>query len=144
MATLLHHIQPWMQKSITESEERLERKMVQYTERKIAEVHQRLNAFELRVIAQRGPPVDVSTRQAAVDSLCVYIDTILEARVPESEAPSVEPTDDTVLAALFATSEIPPPPPREHAKRRRGRAEHEARTRNKELRDGGCEESLAC
>ena len=39
MATLLHHIQPWMQKSITESEERLERKMVQYTERKIVEVH---------------------------------------------------------------------------------------------------------
>ena len=27
MATLLHHIQPWMQKSITESEARLERKM---------------------------------------------------------------------------------------------------------------------
>ena len=41
MATLLHHIQPWMQRSITEAEERLERKMVQYTERKIAEVHQR-------------------------------------------------------------------------------------------------------
>ena len=33
MATLLHHIQPWMQKSITESEEHLERKMVQFTER---------------------------------------------------------------------------------------------------------------
>ena len=47
MATLLHHIQPWMQKSITESEERLERKLVQYTERKIAEVHQRMDAFEL-------------------------------------------------------------------------------------------------
>ena len=45
MATLLHHIQPWMQNSITESEERLKRKMVQYTERKIAEVHQRLDAF---------------------------------------------------------------------------------------------------
>ena len=39
MATLLHHIHPWMQKSITESEERLERKMVQFTERKIAEVN---------------------------------------------------------------------------------------------------------
>ena len=40
MVTLLHHIQPWMQKLITESEERLERKMVHYTERKIAEVNQ--------------------------------------------------------------------------------------------------------
>ena len=103
MATLLHHIQSWMQKSITESEERLERKMV-----KIVEVHQRLDAFELRVLAQPAPPVDVSTLQAAVDSLCTDIDTILEARVTESEAPSVEHVEDTVLAALFATSEIPP------------------------------------
>ena len=59
MATLLHHIQPWMQKSITESEERLERKMVQFTERKIAEVNQRLDAFELRVLVRPVPPVDV-------------------------------------------------------------------------------------
>ena len=35
---------------------------------------------------------------------------ILEARVLESEAHSVDPAKDTVLAALFATSEIPPPP----------------------------------
>ena len=51
MATLLHHIQPWMQKSITESEEHLERKTVQFIERKIAEVNQLLDAFELRVLA---------------------------------------------------------------------------------------------
>ena len=57
MATLLHHIQPWMQKAITESEARMERKM----QRKIAEVHQRLDAFELRVLAHPAPPVDVST-----------------------------------------------------------------------------------
>ena len=66
--------------------------------------------------------MDVSTLQAAVNSLHEDIDTILEARVPESEAPSVEPAEYTVLAALFATSEIPPFPPRESAKRRRGRA----------------------
>ena len=124
-----------MQKSITELEERLEQKMVQYTERKIAEVNQRLNAFELRVLARPAPPVDVSTLQAAVDSLRADIDTILEARVPESKPPSVEPAEDTVLAALFATSEIPPPPPRENAKRRRGRAEDEARARKKERRE---------
>ena len=51
ISTLLHHIQPWMQKSITEPEERLERKMVQLTERKSAEVNQRLDAFELRLLA---------------------------------------------------------------------------------------------
>ena len=96
MATLLHHIQPWMQRSITEAEERLEWKMVQYIERKIAAVHQRLEAFELWVLAQPASPVDVSTLQAAVDSLCADIDTILDARVPESEAPSVEPAEDTI------------------------------------------------
>ena len=101
MATLLHHIKPWMQKSITESEARLERKMQQFTERKIAEVNQRLDTFELRVLARPAPLVDVSTLQAAIDSLRADIDTILEARVPESEAPSVEPAEDTVLAALF-------------------------------------------
>ena len=135
MATLLHHIQPWMQKSITESEERLERKMVQFTERKIVEVHQRLDAFEWRVLARPAPPVDVSTPQGALDSLRADIDTILEARVPEYEALFVKPAEDTVLAALFATSEIPPPPPREHAKRRRGRTEDEARARKKERRE---------
>ena len=60
---------------------------------------------------------------------------ILAARVPESEAPSVEPAEDTMMAALFATSEIPPPPPREHAKRRRGRAEDEAQAQKKERRE---------
>ena len=112
MATLLHHIQLWMQKSITESEARIERKMQHFTERKIAEVNQRLDAFELRVFARPSPPVDVSTLQAAVDSLRADIDTIVEARVPDPEAPSVEPAEDTVLATLFATSEVPPSPPR--------------------------------
>ena len=121
MATLLHHIQPWMQKSITESEVRLYRKMQQFTERKIAEVNQRLDAFELRVLARPAPPVDVSTLQAVVDSLRADIDTILEARVPEP----IKPVEDTVLAALFATSELPKPSPRESDKRRRGRSEDE-------------------
>ena len=126
MATLLHHIQPLMQRSITEVEERLEKKMVQYKERMIVEVHQRLDAFELRVLARTAPPVDVSNLQAAVDNLRADIDTILESRVPESEAPSFETAENTVLAALFSTSEIPPPPPREHAKRRRAQEEDEA------------------
>ena len=55
------------------------------------------------------------------------IDMILEARVPECEARFVEPVEDTMMAALFATFEIPPPPPQEHAKRGRGREEDEAR-----------------
>ena len=114
-----------MQKSITESEERLERKMVHFTERKIAEVNQLLDDFELRVLARPAPLVDMSALKPTVDSLRADIDMILEARVPESDAPSVQPAEDTVLAALFATSKIPPPPPRESSKRRRGRPEDE-------------------
>ena len=75
----------------------------------------------------------MSTLQAAVDSLHADIYMILEARVPESEAPSVEPAEDTVMVALFTISEIPQPLPREHAKRRKGRDEDEARARKKEL-----------
>ena len=79
--------------------------------------------------------MDVSTIQAAVDSFCADIDAILEARVRDSEAPSVEPAEDTVLAALFATLEIPPPPPRESTKGHKGRAEDEARAKKKERRE---------
>ncbi|TMX02625.1 hypothetical protein EJD97_020737 [Solanum chilense] len=87
MATLLHHIHPWMQRSIAEAEERLEQRMVHHTEWR------------------------------------------------NVEALSAEPAEDTVLAALFATFEIPPPPPREHAKRRRGREKDEARAQKKERRE---------
>ena len=86
MATLLHQFQPWMQRSIAEAEERLERRMVKHPERKIAEVHQRLDAFELRVLAGTAPQVDVSTLQAAVKSLRADIDMILEARVRDSKS----------------------------------------------------------
>ena len=79
--------------------------------------------------------MDVLTLQAAVDTLRADIDTILEARVLECEAPSIEPAEDTVLAALFAASEIPPPAPRESSKRHRGRAEDEARAWKKERRE---------
>ena len=59
-------------------------RMVQHTERKIAEVHQRLDAFELRVLARPAPKVKVSTLQAAVESLHADIYIILEASVAES------------------------------------------------------------
>ena len=77
--------------------------------------------------------MDVWTLLAAVDSLRADIDTILEARVPESEAPSVESAEDTVLAALFATS-----PSREcqeayGSSRGRGASMEEGAPR-----DGGC------
>ena len=106
--------------------------MVQHTEQKIAEVHQRLDAFELQVLARPSPQVDVSTLQAMVESLRADIDMILEARVPESEAPSAEPAEDTVMAALFSTFKIPPPPleiiPRGVGVERRMKCEHVRRS----------------
>ena len=48
---------------------------------------------------------------------------------------SVEPAEDTVLAALFSTLDIPPSSPRESAKRRRGRSKDEVRARKKERRE---------
>ena len=52
MSTLLHHIQPWIHRYIAEEKESLEQRMVHHTERKIAEVHQCLDAFELRVLSR--------------------------------------------------------------------------------------------
>ena len=75
------------------------------------EVHQRVDAFELRVLARPAPPMDVLTLQAALESLLVDLDTILEARVPESKAPSTEQPRILFLAALFSTAAVPPPPP---------------------------------
>ena len=73
----------------------------------------------------------MSTLQAAVASLRADSDTILATRVSEF----VEPAEDTVLAALFSTPDIPPSSPRQSAKRRRGRSEDEARARKKERRE---------
>ena len=75
------------------------------------------------MLAQPTAQVDMSTLQFAVERLLADIDMILEARVPESESPSVETAEETVMATLFSTYEIPPPPPREHDKRRKGQAE---------------------
>ena len=81
------------------------------------------------MLARPAPPVDVLTLQAAVYSVRVDIDMILEARVPEFEAPSAESTEDTVMATLFSTSEISHTHThtQEHAKRRKGREEDETR-----------------
>ena len=84
------------------------------------------------MLSRTAPPVDVSTLQAAVDSLRADIDMILEARVPEYETPSVELAEDTVMAALFATSDIPPLPlesmPRGVGVERRMKLEYERRS----------------
>ena len=63
-----------MQRSIAEAEEHMECKMAHHTEQKISEVHQRLDAFELWVLARTAPQVDMSTLQATVE---VYEQTLI-------------------------------------------------------------------
>ncbi|KAG5621180.1 hypothetical protein H5410_006398 [Solanum commersonii] len=48
MATLLHHIQPWMQKSIAESKARVERRIEGMMDRKVQAINNHPDAFELR------------------------------------------------------------------------------------------------
>ena len=98
-----------MQRSIAEAEERIERKMAQHTEQQIMEVHQYLDEFELRVLARPSPTLDLTILQVVVKNTRADLDTILEARVLESEAPSADPAEDTVLDALFSTTIVPPP-----------------------------------
>lgn len=74
------------------------------------EVHQRLDASDLWVLDRPDPTTIVKALYAFVESLRVYLNTILDARVPESKAPSTEPVEDTVLAAFFSTATMQPPP----------------------------------
>ncbi|KAG5600404.1 hypothetical protein H5410_031774 [Solanum commersonii] len=95
MATLLHHIQPWMQKSIAESEARVERRMEGMMDLKVQAVNNRLDAFELRVLERPAPAIDLSALQADIASLRSDVEAILAA---PSVEPQVAPTalaDDT-------------------------------------------------
>uniref|UniRef100_M1DYB0 Integrase core domain containing protein n=1 Tax=Solanum tuberosum TaxID=4113 RepID=M1DYB0_SOLTU len=55
MATLLHHMKPWIQKSIVESEARMETMMGQ----KVPIVHKRMDAFELGVLERPALTTDL-------------------------------------------------------------------------------------
>uniref|UniRef100_M1DGP2 Integrase core domain containing protein n=1 Tax=Solanum tuberosum TaxID=4113 RepID=M1DGP2_SOLTU len=86
LATLLHHIQPWMQKSIAESEARMERRME-----------------------------GIMDGKADLASLRTDVDAILAAPSVETQAAPTTLDDDTVLDALFSgTAEEGPAPT--HAK----------------------------
>lgn len=117
MATLLHHMKTWMHKSIAEAADCIEKNMAQHTKRQIMVVHQCLDVFDLRVLARPAPSLDLTTLQVVVASLRENMDAILDPRVPESEAPSTNPAEDTVMATLFSTTVAPSPQPCEHRKR---------------------------
>uniref|UniRef100_M1A7F0 Integrase core domain containing protein n=1 Tax=Solanum tuberosum TaxID=4113 RepID=M1A7F0_SOLTU len=111
MATLLHHIQPWMQKSIAESEARIEKRVAKQTEQQIQVVHKCLDAFELRVLARPVPNTDLSSICAELASLRAGVDAILEIPVNELEHAPMVLFEDTVLDALFrVVAETQPDP----------------------------------
>uniref|UniRef100_M1DHZ2 Integrase core domain containing protein n=1 Tax=Solanum tuberosum TaxID=4113 RepID=M1DHZ2_SOLTU len=77
MATVLHHIKPWMRKFIVEYEERVEKRMEAKTNQKVQAVHKRLDAFELRVLERPAPTTDMSFFGTKLASLQDDVDDIL-------------------------------------------------------------------
>ena len=66
-------------------------------------------------------------------SLKDYVNAILHARVPKSEATLAEPVEDTVFAALLHTTTTPAQPPREQTKRYQSIEGDETRARKRDI-----------
>uniref|UniRef100_M1DIV8 Integrase core domain containing protein n=1 Tax=Solanum tuberosum TaxID=4113 RepID=M1DIV8_SOLTU len=110
-----------MQKSIAESEERMEHRMERMMDRKVQSVNKWLDAFELRVLERSAPTTDLSALQADLASLRTNVDAILAAPLVETPAAPTALADDTVLDALFSwTAEEGPA--QTHAKGKRHRS----------------------
>uniref|UniRef100_M1DPE1 Integrase core domain containing protein n=1 Tax=Solanum tuberosum TaxID=4113 RepID=M1DPE1_SOLTU len=106
MATLLYYIQPWMQKSIAESEARMERRMEGMMDRK-----------------------------AELASLRTNVDAILAAPTVEPHAAPTTLADDTVLDALFSgTAEEGLEPTHAKGKRHRSNRTEEEKMQKRQRR----------
>uniref|UniRef100_M1DCD1 Integrase core domain containing protein n=1 Tax=Solanum tuberosum TaxID=4113 RepID=M1DCD1_SOLTU len=119
MVTLLHHVKPWMQRSIAESEVRMGQRMETMTEHKVQGIHKRLDAFELRVLERPSPATDLSSFQAELDSLWSDLDAIIAPPTDELESAPIALSDDTMLDALFSDNLAQPEPTRTYGKRHR-------------------------
>uniref|UniRef100_M1E0S7 Integrase core domain containing protein n=1 Tax=Solanum tuberosum TaxID=4113 RepID=M1E0S7_SOLTU len=135
MATLLLHIQPWMQKLIAESQARVERRMEGMMDRKVLAVNKRLDAFELRVLERSAPATDLSALQADIASLRTDVDAILAAPSVEAPAARTVLADDTVLDALFSgIAEEGPAPTHAKGKRHRSHRTEEEKAQKRQRR----------
>lgn len=101
-----------------EDKDRIKKRVAQMTEMKIQEVHQLLDAFELRFLQCPDPTINLNTLQEVVTSLRADVDNILEMRGPDPETTPVQLAKDTLLAALF-TGPTTSSKPRECDKRHR-------------------------
>uniref|UniRef100_M1DGE0 Integrase core domain containing protein n=1 Tax=Solanum tuberosum TaxID=4113 RepID=M1DGE0_SOLTU len=88
MATLLHHIKPWMRKLIVDSEVRVKKRMEAKMDHKVQAVHKRLDAFELRVLERPAYTTDMSSFRIELASLRAVVDAILAtpAVAPQSQS----------------------------------------------------------
>uniref|UniRef100_M1DRS9 Integrase core domain containing protein n=1 Tax=Solanum tuberosum TaxID=4113 RepID=M1DRS9_SOLTU len=116
MATLLHHIKPWIRKLIAESEERVVKRMEDKMDQKVQAVHKRLDAFELRVLEKPSPSTDMSSLWTELASLRANVDFILATPVVEPQAAPSALGDDTVLGALFSGDDAEEQPERARAR----------------------------
>uniref|UniRef100_M1E0W8 Integrase core domain containing protein n=1 Tax=Solanum tuberosum TaxID=4113 RepID=M1E0W8_SOLTU len=109
MATLLHHIQPCMQKSIAESEARMERRMEGILDQKIQDTE--------------------------LASLWADVDAILATSTVEPQAALTALADDTVLEALFSgTAEEAPETTHTKGKRHHSSRTEEEKSQKKQRR----------
>uniref|UniRef100_M1DH45 Integrase core domain containing protein n=1 Tax=Solanum tuberosum TaxID=4113 RepID=M1DH45_SOLTU len=135
MATLLHHIQPWMQKSIAKFEARKERRMEGMMDRKIQAVNNRLDAFELKVLELPAPAINLSSFEAELASLRADVDAILTTPTVEPQAAPTTLADNTVLDALFnGTAEEGLEPTHTKGKRHRSSRTDEEKAQKRQRR----------
>uniref|UniRef100_M1DFY7 Integrase core domain containing protein n=1 Tax=Solanum tuberosum TaxID=4113 RepID=M1DFY7_SOLTU len=135
MATLLHHIQPWMQKSTAESEARIERRIEGMMDRKVQTVNKRLQAFEQRILERPAPTIDLSSFQSELASLWADVYANLATPTAEPQAASTALADDMVLDALFSrTAEEEPEPTHTKCKRHRSSPTEEEKSQKRRRR----------
>uniref|UniRef100_M1DI66 Integrase core domain containing protein n=1 Tax=Solanum tuberosum TaxID=4113 RepID=M1DI66_SOLTU len=72
------------------------------------DIHQRLDAFELRVLERLTPTVDVTTLKKELESLSADVDVLLAPLETEPESAPTAPVDDVVMSALYGDDMLPP------------------------------------
>uniref|UniRef100_M1DKX6 Integrase core domain containing protein n=1 Tax=Solanum tuberosum TaxID=4113 RepID=M1DKX6_SOLTU len=117
LASLLQLIRPWMKWVIDESATRVEQRMEQMMDRKVQVVHQRLDAFELRVLERPAPTTYVSFFQTELASLWANLDTLIAPPETEPASAPMTPIDNMMFDALFG-DEMPPLTYSLHAEKR--------------------------
>uniref|UniRef100_M1DQ52 Integrase core domain containing protein n=1 Tax=Solanum tuberosum TaxID=4113 RepID=M1DQ52_SOLTU len=120
---LLQHMRQWMQRSVEESEARME--MV--IDAKIQAIHKRLDAVELRVLERHGPSVDITIFQTELARLRSNVDALL---APNETVPKTTPEveKDEVVMTTFFGDIMPPPDPSRAAGKRHCSSDHTSDT----------------